>query len=111
MKKTYQDLINEGVTPVNLDDLEGYDNMPFWDRVYLIQVTAQGISFLVNAHHEDDAIDYLIDHCVEHSPGLVWSRKEETELMREGILDDYIFGGNEGRYLSTHNVHIEEVTG
>ena len=76
----------------------------FWKHDYLILVTSQGIPFAVNADHEQDAIDYIIDYCTEHLPGLIMSREEEAE---EEFLEDYIQGGNEGLYFNTFNIHIE----
>lgn len=92
-------------------------NEDFWPNNYLIQVTAQGIPFAVNAEHEQDAIDYIIDYCEEHMPGLLYTHEEAEELRQESItdygderyIDDYISGGNHCLYLSTHNVHIEKL--
>ena len=76
----------------------------FWQNRYKVWLTAQGILFHVNADHEQDAIDYVIDYCEEHLPGLLMTREEEQE---EEYLDDYISGGNHGVYLNTYNVRIE----
>ena len=85
---------------VNKDDYE--EN--FWNHNYKITVTAQGLEFIVNANNEQDAIDYLIDYCQEHHPGLLMTHEETFE---EEFIDDYICGGNEGLYLNTYNIHIE----
>jgi|APSaa5957512622_1039677.scaffolds.fasta_scaffold127795_2 hypothetical protein len=86
----------------NKDD---YDEN-FWGKNYRVLVSTQGIEFLVNANHEGDAIDEVIDYCEEYLPGLLWTREEE---MEEEFIDEYICGGNHGRYFSTYNIHIEEV--
>lgn len=78
----------------------------FWKHNYKILLTEQGIEFIVNADCEQDAIDYVIDECEENHPGLIMSREEEEE---EDFLDDYISGGNHGRYLNTFYIHIEEI--
>lgn len=77
----------------------------FWKHNYQVSVGAYGATFLVNADCEGDALDYVIDYCVENLPGLVMSREEEEE---EEYLEDYIQGGNEGRYLNDINVIIEQ---
>ena len=86
----------------NKDDYEE----KFWRHNYRILVSMQGIEFIVNADNEQDAIDYIIDDCEENYPGLLWSREEEEE---QEYLEEYICGWNHGRYLSTHNIHIEEI--
>ena len=84
---------------------EDYEEQ-FWNHNYKVQVSMQGMEFIVNADCEQDAIDYIIDDCEENYPGLLWSREEEQE---QEYLEEYICGGNHGRYLSTHNIHIEEI--
>ena len=84
---------------------EDYEEQ-FWNHNYKVQVSMQGMEFIVNADCEQDAIDYIIDDCEENYPGLLWSREEEEE---QEYLEEYICGGNHGRYLSTHNIHIEEI--
>ena len=78
----------------------------FWKNNYQVFLTSQGIRFHVNADHEQDALDYVIDYCEEHLPGLIMSREEEIE---EEYLDEYLCGGNHSRYLNTLNIHIELV--
>ena len=78
----------------------------FWKHNYLIMLTAHGIPFAVNADNEQDALDYVIDYCEEHMPGLLMSHEEEKE---EKYLDEYICGGNHGRYLNTLTIQIEEI--
>lgn len=78
----------------------------FWIHNYKILVSAQGIEFCVNAACEQDALDYVIDYCEEFLPGLLWPRKE---AVTDEFISEYICGGNHGRYLSTHNIHIEEL--
>ena len=80
-------------------------NEKFWEHNYNILLTEQGIPFNVNAACEGDAIDYVIDYCAEHLPGLVFTQEEAAE---EEYIEDYVNGGNEGLYLSTQNIHITE---
>jgi hypothetical protein len=84
----------------NLDD---YNNH-FWRNNYLIRLTIQGIPFIVNADHEQDALDYVIDFCEEYLPGLIMSQKDQDE---EKYIDEYICGGNHCLYL---NVGYHEMT-
>lgn len=86
---------------INYPNKEDFDSK-FWNHNYKILVSAQGIEFYVNADCEQEALDYVIDDCEENMPGLLW--EDEPEFP-----DDYICGGNHGRYLSTHNIHIEEI--
>ncbi|MCK5610439.1 hypothetical protein KAR91_51680 [Candidatus Pacearchaeota archaeon] len=96
---------------VNADDIE----QNFWGCNYIVYVSAQGISFKVNAQHEQDALDGVIDYCQENCPGLLFTREDEEQLRKESLedygderyADDYISGGNEGLRFSTHNIHIE----
>ena len=90
---------------VNPDDFD-YDGQPFWKNIYLIELTRFGFPYLVNAAHEQDAIDFLIDYLEENEPGLLFGREEESE---EEFLDEYICGGNHCRYLNTHHVRIRLV--
>ena len=66
----------------------------------------RGIQFIVNADHEGDAFDYVIDYCEENLPGLIMTYEDEA---KEEYLAEYICGGNHGRYLSTRNVFIKEM--
>ena len=83
----------------NIDDFEE----GFWDTNYKILVSSQGIEFHVNADCTGDAIDYVIDYCEEHCPGLLWD-DEQDDIDYQ---DDYICGGNHGRYFSTYNVLVK----
>lgn len=78
----------------------------FWKHNYKVLLTAQGIEYHVNAANEQDALDFVIDYCEEHHPGLLMTREEQEE---EEYLEDYICGGNHGLYLNTHHVFIEEL--
>jgi len=80
----------------------------FWNNNYRIIVSAQGVEFFVNADNEQEAIDYIIDYCEDNLPGLLWDDEDLYE-MTEDERDEYICGGNHGRYLSTHNIYIETV--
>jgi ribonuclease D len=69
-------------TIVNFDDMFNADVdtlefNSFWNKLYLIQVTAQAIAFVVNANNETEAIDYLIDYLEEHMPGLLMTEERE----------------------------------
>jgi hypothetical protein len=89
---------------VNIDDYE--EN--FWKNDYRILLTRNGIEFIVNADNEQDALDYLIDYCEKYFPRLLWSYEDERELILNECIEDYIQGGNEGRYLNTVHVSIEK---
>jgi hypothetical protein len=91
--------------PIHYPNKNDYDEH-FWKHNYMVLLTSQGIEFIVNADHEGDAIDYVIDYCEENLPGLIMSREEEEE---EEYLEEYICGGNHGVYLNTYNIRIEEV--
>lgn len=93
----------------NLEQEVNYPNLDdwkesFWKHNYLIHLTAQNILFAVNANHEQEAIDYIIDYCEKHFPGLLLTHEEADE---EAFLDEYICGGNHGRYLNTEHIRIE----
>ena len=91
--------------PTTYPNKDDYDEH-FWKNNYEILVSAQGHKFRVNADCSQDAIDEVIDCCEDHFPGLLMSREEEAEGE---YLDDYICGGNHGRYFSTYNIHIEKL--
>lgn len=80
----------------------------FWKhsfKVHLHEFDTEGI--LINADHEQDALDYAIDYAEEQKwEGLFLSNEQIEELEKEGFLEDYISGGNHGRYLSSLNVTI-----
>ena len=76
----------------------------FWKRDYLITLASQGVPFAVNADNEQAALDYVIDYCEDNLPGLLMSQEEIDE---EEYLNDYICGGNHGRYLNTMDISIE----
>lgn len=81
----------------------------FWKNKYLISIGEIGTQrYAVNADNEQDALDYAIDYIVEHFPGCVMSREEEET---EEYLEEYIVGGNEGRYLNFgyHELRIEQL--
>jgi len=87
---------------LNIDDWESN----FWGKKYVIELDQCG-AYGVCASCEQDAFDILIDYCSEHYPGLIMTDKEQAE---EEFIDDYICGGNEGRYLSVicANIRISE---
>ena len=78
----------------------------FWNNNYKITVSAQGFKFFVNADCSRDAIDYVIDYCEKHYSGLLMTKNQELE---QEYLEDYIQGGNHGRFFSTYNVRIEKL--
>lgn len=105
----WKELLNdENVTVVNRDDLIDGD-IPFWNHVYLVHVTAQDIQFLVNADNAGEALDAIIDLAEITMPGLLLDEKQVEEYIQDNVIDDYTSGGNSGRYLSTFNVRIEKV--
>lgn len=85
---------------VNPDDLA--ENS--WNHTYMVLVTAQGISFLVNADYEQDALDMVMDHIV--ALGLTGLYHEQAQ---HDMYDEYITAGNYGYSFTTHNIHITEV--
>ena len=98
--------MKDKITIVNQDD---YNNR-FWKKNYLIRVTYQGIPFIVNADNEQEAIDYLIDYCEEHCPGLVSTYQELIDAGYTDIeIDELITGGNHGLYLTIDDVIRIEV--
>jgi hypothetical protein len=74
-----------------------------------VSVTEQGIEFMVNADHEQDAIDYVIDYCRDNLPGLLLTDEEVVEAEKDGTIENYISGGNEGSYLNTDIIRIEKM--
>jgi len=84
---------------VNVDDYK--EN--FWKNDYMILLTAQGIQFIANADNEQDALDYVMDYCMEHCQGLVMTQEEQEN---EEFIDDYMLAGNESRYFNTFNIRI-----
>ena len=83
---------------VNIDDLESN----FWKHDYLVTVTSQGITFLVNASCEGDALDAVMDHIVD---------MELTGLYSKEYIEDYepITAGNYGYLFTTHNIRIQKL--
>jgi len=73
----------------------------FWKNTYLIYLGPFGSKFVVYADNEDDALDYLIDYADEKNyKGFFLDDEKINELEEEGCLDEYISGGNYGKYLS-----------
>lgn len=72
----------------------------FWKHNYLVSLSPFS-TFLVNADNEGDAVDEIIDYCVERGyMGLFLDDEAVEELTEEGFLEEHYCGGNEGRYLS-----------
>lgn len=94
---------------VNPNDMFG-DGGPFWKNCYEVILSEFSEPMVVNADHEQDALDYAIDYAEKEGwEGLFLSLEETEELEAEGFLEDYISGGDHGRYLSSHNVSIRKV--
>ena len=90
---------------VNQDDWD--EN--FWGHYYQVHVSEFNTLY-VNQACERDALDEVIDYCTEKKwEGLFLNQDEVSELGADGFLEDYVSGGNEGRYLSSLNVHIAEL--
>ena len=87
------------------------EDSKFWEhsyRIHLSEFDNEGV--LVNANNEQDALDYAIDYHEEQgNEGLFLSHEEVEEKEQEGFLDDYMNGGNHGRYLSSFNVRIDQL--
>lgn len=86
---------------VNINDLAW---PKFWKHNYMVHITSQGISFLVNADCEAEALDYIMDFIVD--AGLVGLYSTDDEDIENG---DYITAGNCGYKFTTYNICIEEV--
>lgn len=83
-----------------------------WARQYNVILNAHAETLQVYADHEQDALDYAIDHAWSRGwIGYFLDDADLTEIRIDGFLDDYVSGGNEGRYLSSMNVSIVDVTG
>jgi hypothetical protein len=75
----------------------------FWDHTYKVTLTAQGITYQVNAAHEQDALDLVMDYNVDHELIGLYN-VEEPEFS-----EDYIQAGNHGYWFNTYNIRIEEI--
>ena len=81
----------------------------FWGHYYKVYVSEFNTMY-VNAGHAQAAIDFIVDYCLEKFyDGLLLNQAEVAELEKDGYLNDYVSGGNEGRYLSFMSVMIEEI--
>ena len=90
-------MLNNSEIYVNKDDF----NESFYRYNYEITIGIYGPEFIVNAECITDAFDGVIDYLEENMSGLLFSREEELE---EEFLDDYVVGGNHGRYISTLDI-------
>jgi hypothetical protein len=77
----------------------------FWKHNYVITITAQGIKFFVNAEYEGAALAELVDFCADKYPGLVSDGADLDKDERE----EYFCGGNNGLYLTTDHISIQEL--
>lgn len=82
----------------NPNDLFGMEDGPFWKHTYLIQLSSS--NYIVNADHDQSAIDELIDYLVEFAPGYILSPEEEEEAEEDGSIEDYVQGGNASNYIN-----------
>ena len=84
----------------------------FCGHYYKVIMSEHGPVLYVNQGCEQDALDEAIDYCTEQEwEGLFLDDAERTGIETDGFLEDYVSGGNEGRYLSSLNVYIEEIDG
>jgi len=87
------------------------DDLFWYDHEYLIRLTRHGIAFITTAQNEQDAVDVVIDYIEDHPAtyqSLLLSKEDEYNMTEEE-LQDYWFGGNCGRYLSTTNIQIHRI--
>ena len=82
----------------NPNDLFGMEDGPFYKHTYLIQLSHS--NYIVNAEHDQLAVDELIDYLVEFAPGYILSPEEEEEAQEDGSIDDYTQGGNASNYIN-----------
>lgn len=85
---------------VNKDDWQE----KFWRNNYHVWLTAQGIQFCVNADCAGDAMDYIMDYCVENKLVGLYTTHEDKDWEKE---EEYITAGNNGYQFTTHNIRIE----
>jgi hypothetical protein len=86
-------------------------NEGFYKNNYIVYVGFTGHPFAVNADNEQDALDFVIDHCEES--GYLGLVATHDELVDDGMSDDeiaeYYCGGNHSLYLTANNIRIETV--
>jgi hypothetical protein len=96
---------NDAYIYPNKDDFDEH----FWKNNYLVSIgVLLTLQFRVNANCEQDALDCCIDYIQEHFPGLIMPIEEESN---EEYLDEYIYGGNNCRYLNIgyDELHIKTI--
>jgi hypothetical protein len=96
---------------LNPEEAEFYDFKAF-DITIGVHRSIFGI---VAADNLQDALDWLIDKLEEteqDTPAYFLSDREESDLIDSGEIENFIQGGNHGRYLSfeCHELHASEVT-
>ena len=91
MKQKYDHIVNPNDIKTN-----------FWGQDYKIFLTAQGLSYLVNAENEMTALDEVMDFNIEQGFNGLYAEGP-------GEFDEYISAGNNGLYFTTDNILIEEV--
>lgn len=82
----------------------------FWDHSYKVYLSEYIEPLTVNANNDQEALDIAIDHAEKQGwEGLFLTADQVEEKEEEGTIEDYISGGNHGRYLSSFNVRIEKL--
>ena len=78
----------------------------FWKHSFKVWLSEFN-DVIVNADHEQDALNFAIDYAEKQEwEGLFLCSEEIEELEKDGFLDDYVSGGNHGKYLSSLNINI-----
>ncbi len=91
---------------INRDDKE------FYGKQYAVVLNRHAETMLVYADSDGDALDEAIDYAWDRGwVGYFLAPEQALELESEGYIEDYAQGGNEGRYLSSFNVSLVDVTG
>lgn len=85
------------------------DDVNIWKNEYLIEVNHAG-SYKIYADCLGDALDCLIDkweETEEENPGYFMS---DEEIEEEEFPDEYMMGGNHGRYTTFgwHEIFVKE---
>jgi hypothetical protein len=81
----------------------------FWKHSYKVWLSEFNY-VIVNADYEQDALDFAIDYAESQNwNGLFLTEEERKEIENDGFLDDYVSGGNHGKYLSSLNVTIVQL--
>lgn len=106
MNHRLKELLSTGVKIVNPDDFE----VNFWGHNYQV-ILDRFTSVIVNAEHDQAAIDYAIDYAEENIPNLLLDENDIQEIIQEhgeDGLQDYICGGNHSRYIAEMGATVFE---